>query len=234
MTGKISGGLLMIADVLVCLVMIILFSDLRVSETSRYCVDRVEELPQKKLGVVLGTAKYRVGGGINPYYQFRIDAAATLFHSGKVDFLLISGDNAFREYDEPTTIKNDLTKLGVAANRIFLDYAGFRTFDSMIRCKEVFGETDIIVVSQQFHNERALYIAHHNGMTAIGYNARDVGQFYGLKTMLREKLARTKTLLDVHVLNTVPRFLGDKITIEMPDSAAATIILPADSLVTGN
>jgi len=82
----------------------------------------------------------------------------------------------------------------------------------------VFGESDIIVVSQPFHNERAIYIAKHYEMDAVGFNARDVDQFYGLKTMLREKLARTKMLLDVHVLSTGPKFLGDAIEIKLPDN----------------
>lgn len=208
-------------------------ADFRIGARSEYCYDDISSLPDKKLGVVLGTAKYRIAGGINLYYKYRVEAAAALFHSGKVEFLLISGDNAFREYDEPTTFKKDLVKMGVPEERIFLDYAGFRTLDSMVRCKEVFGESDIIVVSQRFHNERAVYIAHHNGMEAVGFNAQDVDHFYGLKTMTREKLARAKTLLDVHVLSTIPRFLGDRIEIEILDSTGDVEIAPGDSTVVG-
>lgn len=208
-------------------VFLLAFSDFRVGAMSVHCFDKLEDLPEKKLAVVLGTAKYRVVGGVNLYYRYRLDAAAKLYHSGKVEFLLVSGDNSVREYDEPTTIKRDLVKLGVPAERIFLDYAGFRTFDSMVRCKEVFGEEDIIVVSQPFHNERAVYIARHKGMEAIGFNARDVDQFYGLKTMLREKLARTKMLLDLHVLATQPKFLGEEIEIKLPEEEPSE--LPVDS-----
>lgn len=207
----------LMADVMVLLFMLLLLSDVIVGQMSANCFDDVNELPNKKLALVLGTSKYRVGGGVNLYYRYRLDAAAKLYHLRKVDFLLLSGDNSLREYDEPTTMKRDLVKLGVPAERIFLDYAGFRTLDSMVRCKEVFGETDIIVVSQPFHNERAIYIAEHHSMDAVGFNARDVDQFYGLKTMLREKLARTKMLLDLHVLSTGPKFLGDKIDIELPE-----------------
>lgn len=204
------------ADLVLFLVLIVFFSDFRIGAQSEYCFDQLAAVPEKKVAVVLGTAKYQVKGGINPYYEYRLKAAADLVHAGKVEFLLVSGDNARREYDEPTTIKNDLVKAGVPAERIFLDYAGFRTFDSMVRCKNVFGESDIIVVSQQFHNERALYIARHHNMQAVGYNARDVSRLYGFKTMVREKLARTKTMLDIHVLNTLPKFLGDEIKIEFP------------------
>jgi SanA protein len=212
-----------VADVFMALLMFVWFSDLMVSAACEQCFDRIEDLPQKKLALVLGTAKYRVEGGINPFYAHRLEAAAALFHSGKIDFLLVSGDNAKRSYDEPTTIKNDLVKLGVSPERIFLDYAGFRTLDSMVRCKEVFGETDIIVVSQQFHNERAIFIARHFGIEAVGYNAADVDQTYGFKTAVREKLARAKVILDLFVLNTQPRFLGPAIEIkEATDSEEMT------------
>lgn len=217
------------ADAVLLVVILLAFADFRVGAMSVHCFNELEELPEKKLAVVLGTAKYRVAGGVNLYYRYRLDAASKLYHSGKVEFLLVSGDNSVREYDEPTTIKRDLVKLGVPEERIFLDYAGFRTFDSMVRCKEVFGEEDIIVVSQPFHNERAVYIARHKGMEAIGFNARDVDQFYGLKTMLREKLARIKMLLDLHVLNTQPKFLGNQIEIKLPDEEELN--LPADSSI---
>lgn len=217
-----------VADAILLLSFLLAFADFRVGAMSVYCYNDLNKLPEKKLAVVLGTAKYRIAGGVNLYYRYRLDAAAKLYHSGKIEFLLVSGDNSVREYDEPTTIKRDLVKLGVPAERIFLDYAGFRTFDSMVRCKEVFGEEDIIVVSQPFHNERAVYIARQKGMEAIGFNARDVDQFYGLKTMLREKLARTKMLLDIHVLDTQPKFLGTEIEIKLPDEEP--FVLPADSV----
>lgn len=220
-----------VLDGLVLIAFTVLLSDMRISEQSKYCYDDLSELPGKKLGVVLGTAKYSVEGGINQYYKHRLNAAAALMRSGKVDFLLVSGDNALREYDEPTTFKNDLVKMGIPSDRIFLDYAGFRTLDSMVRCKKVFGEDDIIVVSQEFHNERALYIAHHNDMQAVGFNAKDVDQFYGLKTTVREKLARIKTLLDVHVLSTDPKFLGERIEIKLPvDSLIPNKLTVPDSV----
>jgi SanA protein len=206
------------------LLMLVFFADLRIATQSQRCYSSLEELPPKKLALVLGTAKYKVSGGINNYYQNRIDAAVELIQSGKVEFLLISGDNSLKEYDEPTTMKRDLVKAGIPAEQIFLDYAGFRTFDSVVRCKAVFGETDVIIVSQRFHNERALYIAQHKGLKAIGYNAADVDRFYGLKTMTREKLARIRTLLDVHVLNTKPRFFGDPIEIRLLEKDTPPVV----------
>lgn len=214
-----------LADVITALLMFVWASDMSVSAACDQCFDEIADLPEKKLALVLGTAKYRVEGGINPFYAHRLNAAAALFHSGKIDFLLVSGDNAKRSYDEPTTIKNDLVKLGVDPEKIFLDYAGFRTLDSMVRCKEVFGETDIIVVSQQFHNERAIFIARHFGIDAVGYNAPDVDQVYGFKTAVREKLARAKVILDLYVLNTQPRFLGPEIEIKEVPAAEESEVL---------
>jgi SanA protein len=222
MRRRIKNMMRILVELFVVLIMVVLFADMRISAQSRFCFNGLDEIPAKKLAVVLGTSKYRVSGGINNYYRNRIAAAAELYHANKVEFLLISGDNSLKEYDEPTTMKRDLVKEGVPAERIFLDYAGFRTFDSMVRCKAVFGETDVIVVSQQFHNERALYIASHKGMNAIGYNAADVDRFYGLKTMTRERLARIRTLLDVNVLNTKPRFFGEPIEIKLIEKVDST------------
>jgi SanA protein len=220
----IKNSLWIVPEMMVLLLMMIFFADMRIATQSGWCFNNLEDIPQKKLALVLGTSKYQVKGGINNYYRNRIVAATELFHSGKIEFLLISGDNALKEYDEPTTMKRDLVKLGVPAERIFLDYAGFRTFDSVVRCISVFGEADVIIVSQRFHNERALYIARHKGLKAIGYNAADVDAAYGFKTMLRERLARIRTLLDVHVLNTSPRFLGDSIEIELLDKEEKDIM----------
>ncbi len=171
------------------------------------------EIPYNKVGLILGTGKILSNGRINLYYKYRIEAAVRLFKSGKVDFILVSGDNSTKYYDEPSTIKKDLIKNGIPANRIYLDYAGFRTLDSIVRCKEVFGQSSITVISQQFHNERAIFIAGHKDIQAVGYNAQDVNRHYGLKTRLREKLARVKMILDL-IFRKKPKFLGDKIEIK--------------------
>ena len=94
-------------------------------------------------------------------------------------------------------MKQALISKGVPEDRIVLDYAGFRTLDSVVRAKEVFGNEQFIIISQQFHNERALFLALHNGIKAVGFNAQDVTAYYGFKTRLREYLARTKLFLDL-------------------------------------
>lgn len=171
------------------------------------------EIPYNKVGMLLGTGKILRTGHINLYYKYRIEAAAKLYKAGKIDFILVSGDNSTKYYDEPSTIKKDLIKLGVPSQKIFLDYAGFRTLDSVVRSKEIFGQSNITIISQQFHNERAIFIASQKGINAIGFNARDVSTNYGFKTSLRERFARVKMILDL-VFGKKPKFLGEKIEIK--------------------
>lgn len=163
-------------------------------------------IPARKVGLVLGANK-------NLYFAYRMQAAAELYKAGKVKYLLVSGDNHREDYDEPTEMKATLVELGVPDSCIYLDYAGFRTFDSMVRCKEVFGEDTITVISQQFHNQRALFIANHKGIDAIAYNAHEVGAHYSPTTSVREYFARVKCVLDLFVFHTKPKFLGDRIVI---------------------
>ena len=173
----------------------------------------VENIPQNKVGLVLGTARHQIGGGINPYYQSRIDATIELFRAGKISYVLVSGDNGSVYYNEPNTIKKDLMERGIPEKRIFLDYAGFRTLDSMVRAKIIFGLDSVTVISQEFHNERALFIASRKDLHAIGYNARDISGSQGFKVQVREYFARVKVFLDL-IFNTQPKFYGKRIEIE--------------------
>ena len=173
----------------------------------------MDQIPKNKVGLVLGTSKKLRGGQPNPYYTFRIKAAIQLYKAGKIDFVLVSGDNGSQYYNEPTTFKKDLIKGGIPDEKIFLDYAGFRTLDSMVRAKMVFGLDSVTVISQKFHNERAIYLAEKKGLTAIGFNAKDISGKHGLKVRFREYFARTKVFIDL-LLNTQPRFYGEKIEIK--------------------
>ena len=119
----------------------------------------IEDIPQKKVGLVLGTSKYISNGQDNLFYVYRLNAAKELFENQKVEFLILSGDNSTNQYNEPQTMKTDLVELGIPEDKIFLDYAGFRTLDSVIRAKEIFSEDDFTIISQEFHNQRALFIA---------------------------------------------------------------------------
>ncbi|MEI7909566.1 MAG: ElyC/SanA/YdcF family protein [Verrucomicrobiota bacterium] len=172
--------------------------------------DEVEAMPKTRVGLVFGTTD-RVNGLENLYFRYRIDAAAKLWQAGKLDTLIVSGDNSSKYYNEPGKMKQALIERGIPAERIVCDYAGLRTFDSVVRAKEIFGLDSIVFISQRFQNERAIYLAQANGIHAIGFNARSVETHAGLKTRLREVAARVLMLLDVHILGTRPHFLGDKI-----------------------
>ncbi len=173
----------------------------------------INQLPHNRCGLLLGTSKYRVEGGVNPWFINRLDAAAALYHSGKVDFIIATGDNADKSYNEPRAMLAELKERGVPADRVYLDYAGFRTLDSIVRAREIFGQSSITVISQRFHNERAVYIGRHYGIDVTGFNAEDSGDSGWFKVRSREVFARFRAFLDLHVLKEKPRFLGEKIEI---------------------
>ena len=174
--------------------------------------DSLSELPSNRVGLVLGTSKFVAKGRHNAYYTQRIAAAAKLYKAGKVEYLLVSGDNRTSHYNEPVTMKRDLIAAGVLKERIVCDFAGFRTLDSIQRAKLIFGQSKLTIVSQRFHNERALFLAHASGIDAVAFDV-GTGEFPQGKTALRELLARVQAVLDVWVLRTHPKFLGKKVKI---------------------
>lgn len=205
----------LIGVIIVTLLLLLIFGADRLVEfsTSDKVFNSTKEIPYNKVGLLLGTAKKVRGGHINLYYKYRIEAAVELFNAQKIDFIIVSGDNATRYYNEPSTIKKDLINEGIPADKIILDHSGFRTFDSVVRCKEIFGQNSFTIISQQFHNERALYIAKRKGINAVGFNAKEVNLNYGFKTRLRERLARVNMVLDL-IFDTKPKILGEKIEIK--------------------
>ncbi len=176
-------------------------------------VDDVEKVPNRHVAMLLGTAKYTSGGQENLYYKYRIEAVSNLYKAEKVDYILVSGDNSTVYYNEPQTMKNDLIAAGFPDSNVVEDYAGFRTLDSMVRSKAVFGQDQIVVVSQRFHVERALFLGRAKGIEAIGYCAKDVPMGYGAKTNIREHFARIKLFVDLYILNKQPKFLGEPVHI---------------------
>jgi len=205
---KISGLLLLL------LILIIFACDIIISSTADgETYTDISAIPPNRVGLVLGTSNKLMNGSPNPYYTYRINAAKALYNAGKIRFILVSGDNGSIYYNEPNTFKKDLVNAGIPEGVIFLDYAGFRTLDSMFRAKYVFGLDDVTVISQKFHNERAIYIAKQKGLKAIGFNAQDVSASQGLKVQVREYLARVKVFIDI-ILNTQPKFYGTTIEIK--------------------
>ena len=183
------------------------------SKTDDLVYTDVQKIPHRKVGLLLGTSKMLINGWENLYFKYRIDAATALFKAGKIDYILISGDNGTKEYNEPEDMKQALIENSIPEDKIVLDYAGFRTFDSVFRADKIFGQKKFTIISQDFHTRRAIYIAQHLGLDAIGFNADDVSKNYGFKTQLREKFARTNMFLDF-IFSAKPKFLGEKIIIE--------------------
>ena len=182
-------------------VVLILLCNLIVVDTSRGKVFfDIHTLPSTDVGLVLGTSKYVARGKENLFFKYRMEASALLYKEGKVKYLILSGNKEAETYDEPKAMKQALTKLGIPEDVMLLDTAGYRTYDSVVRCREVYGQERVTVISQNFHNARALYLADHEGLDAIGFAAQDVPDGYSLKTLLREYLARPKAILDVYVL----------------------------------
>lgn len=181
-------------------------------ETNSYISDDINELPTQKVGLLLGTAKLVQGSKKNYYFYNRIEAAEELYKSGKIKYIIVSGDNSRKDYNEPEDMKQELMEKGVPEYHIFEDFAGFRTLDSVIRAKEIFGQNSYIIISQKFHNERAVYLARKNGINAYGYNAKDVNKYWGFKTNIREYFAKTKVFVDF-ITGKTPKFGGQKIKI---------------------
>ncbi|MFN6037809.1 MAG: vancomycin high temperature exclusion protein [Bacteroidota bacterium] len=182
--------------------------------TSESIYTDINKLPFNRVGLVLGTSRKFMDGSKNLFFYNRIKAAALLFKSGKIKHLIVSGDNRTAFYDEPNDMRNALINVGVPDSCITLDCAGLRTFDSVIRCYLIFGQKDFTVISQEFQNERALFIASSNeNINAIAFNADGVSFMEKPGTYLREFGARIKCILDIYILNTKPKHLGEKIII---------------------
>lgn len=176
--------------------------------------DDVAEIPYNRVGLLLGTNPKGPSGGPNYYFTYRIDACVALYEAGKIEIVLISGDNHVKSYNEPQAMKDALVARGIPASSIVLDYAGFRTLDSVVRAREVFGQEKMTLISQRYHNERAVFLARHYGIDAIGYNAREIrsSRTYLEYGFLREALARVKMFVDL-LVDKQPKFLGEKIPV---------------------
>jgi SanA protein len=174
--------------------------------------DSVTNCPEVNVGLVLGTSPTLRNGNPNMYFVYRIEAAVALYKAGKINYILVSGDNSSKEYDEPSEMRKALVAAGIPFDKIYLDYAGFRTLDSMERALKVFGQKKLIVISQQFHNERAIYLAEHFGIECYGFNAKDVVTMRGFKTKFRERFARMKVFWDVF-WGVDSKFLGEPVKI---------------------
>ena len=188
----------------------IIFCDVWVGSAGKdKCFTTVGDVPQKEVALVLGTVKH-LGPYLNTFYTPRIEAAAELYHAGKVRAIVVSGDNGREGYDEASAMKNDLVIMGVPVNHLTCDFAGFSTLDSVHRIERVFQQDNYIVVSQQFHVERDLYIAQILGHDAVAYVAEGPGGARGFKVRVREVLARVKAFVENGMFSVGPMYLGKK------------------------
>lgn len=194
------------------LLLVIIANVLITSSTKKYIYSDLQLIPYNKVGLLLGTSKYSRTGGTNDHYKLRLQAAYNLFKGKRIDYILISGDNRTPYYNEPSTIRHDLLKMGIPKQRIYRDYAGFRTLDSIIRAHKVFGLNKLTIISQGYLNNRALYIALNQHIDAIAFSA-GTGAHSDLSNQGREIMARVLALLELHVFHTQPHYLGPAIKI---------------------
>ena len=164
--------------------------------------DNVDSIPHRKVGLILGTSPISTWNGRrNYYFDHRIKAGTDLYKAGKVDWLVVSGGdyrNTENGYDEPVAMRDSLMKQGVDSARIVLDYDGTRTLNSIAKIRDVYCQDSITIISQKYHNERALYQAKHLGIDAIGYNAKTPGRRTSWwRNRGREVLARVKLVIDI-------------------------------------
>ncbi len=156
----------------------------------------VDEIPHREVGLLLGTNPKGRRGGANMFYNYRIDAAVELYEAGKVDRILISGAKKGSDYDEPQAMREALVVRGVPDSILILDGQGFHTIESIVRAKEVYEVDSLTVISQEFHNRRSLYMAKHNGLDAIAFNAANTTVLrWRVIMFLRERASRVKAVL---------------------------------------
>ena len=212
---KIAGILIVI---LLVAVVLVVGADFYVRALAKgQTFEKIDDVKPGRAALVLGTSPHLSDGRDNTYFQGRIKAAADLYKAGKVTFIIVSGDNRTMDYNEPQAMRKALEAQGVPGDKIRSDYAGLRTLDSIVRVKEIFGQKQVVVVSQRFHLERAIFLARHFDVEAEGFVAG--GDPTGLaywRNWARERLARVRMLLDLYVFDTGPKHLGPKEQVPEP------------------
>jgi len=202
------AALCLIAVAAGCIALAIAGADLRVERCAEERVyTDIDDIPPREYGLLLGTTRLVRGKYLNDYFFKRVRAAAELYRAGKVRKIIVSGDNSRTEYNETGDMKRELVESGIPPEDILMDYAGFRTLDSVVRARNLYGATEVTVISQEFHCERAVYLAERNGVDALGFAAEDSGvQSARVRLALRESLARVLAVLDAEVLHRKPHF----------------------------
>lgn len=187
---------------------LVVYCNNMVGSYGKYCYDDVENIPPRNVALLLGVAKTAPSGNPNAFFRGRIEAAAKLYHAGKIVHIIISGDNSRKDYSEPQDMKEALMEKGVPETAMTLDYAGFRTLDSVVRAKNVFEKDKYLIITQPGHAERAVYIARKHGVDASAFYATEPTHLQWLvkRNRKREKYARIAAWLDVNILDSKPKF----------------------------
>lgn len=196
----------------VLLISFTIFSNVWIIQSSKKDIYvSIDKVPNNQdVAMILGTSRYTKKGYTNLFFKYRIEAAVKLYKQGKIKHIIVSGDNSEKSYNEPKEMLKALIKKGIPSNSITLDFAGFRTLDSVVRCKKVFGQNKFIIISQRFHIERAIFIANKYNIDAIGFTAQDPPGNYSIKTKIREYFAKTLAVIDLYIIHKKPKFLGKK------------------------
>lgn len=192
----------------------VLVTNVWIVQRGRTKIYSLKDAPDNKVALVLGTSKKTSSGGENRYFKERMETAASLYKGSKAEHILVSGDNGSKYYNEPRDMLQALGDLKIADTVVTLDYAGFRTFDSIVRSKEVFGQDKITIVTQRFHSYRALFIADYVGIDAVAVAAGEENSV-GNSLLIREVIARTLAVLDLFVLRSQPKYLGEKVILQI-------------------
>lgn len=204
--------LLGISGVLVLGIIFIFAVNALILQTTEAMIFRyVRDVPAKQVALILG-AKVYPDGRMSDILTDRALTALDLYQQKKVLKILVSGDHGREQYDEVNTIKDYLLQKGVPASDIFLDHAGFDTYDSVYRAKHIFEVESLVIVTQEFHLPRALYLAKALGIDAVGVVSDRREYVQGAYNELRETFARVKAFLDV-ILQAKPKFLGEQIPV---------------------
>jgi SanA protein len=196
--------LAIVGGVMVCNLWVVLSTQGRVHQS----VESIDTMP---VGLVLGTTRKVGPDQANPHFDNRLAAAAALYHAGKVRHLLVSGHREVSGYyDEPRDMTARLVELGVSAAAITPDHSGLRTLDSIIRAKKIYGVQRLTVISDDFHVNRALFIADREGVEAIAFRGDSVDVQQSLRARTREYFARVKAVIDLYLLDTQPGEMGER------------------------
>lgn len=186
------------------------------------------QIPPQSVALVLGTSPLGRKQVLNPFFEGRMNAAADLYHAGAVYHLLLSGDNRRADYNEPHAMRDALRARGVPLAAMTLDYAGFRTLDSVVRAHRVFDLQSLLLITDDFHLPRALFLAKAEGLTAKGFASEPVPWKRSYKTRLREWGSRVRAWYDIYWAKTQPHFLGKTIPLPEPPTPDATTPRPPE------